>query len=316
MEKLPITKEQYDTFATRFTVFLFNLVKIKTNNGYLKELNRLKNVAGNYGVSLPPRLLLGGMPFTKKKLRFRTKPITMRRVMQDRIDRQSRRLTVNVMGRRINTDTISRVTAVAILVCMASTFGGVLSPLYPTLMFVVFWVFGNMMPHHHGMALYDARWIERFLKEMDRIEAMPPPLPIQEHHQQSMVRYHSQMNISPLALSSHPSLFPTYARYMQVMQFILRASVTRTEGDGDHQRLCILGMAGMAGIVARRFLGVEMSRVAKTIISDRVRRGTVRRFLRDVDSERAFDEVSEMTHHNYLSDQPHKFYNSRDAPDG
>jgi len=311
------------TIATRFTDYLVNLLKIKTEKGYLEELRRLQKGIGY--ASPPNSLLVGGMrvkktPQTIKRIRKKT--ITMRRVMQDRIDRQSRRLTFNAMGRRINTDTVGIVIAYAVVACVASVFGGV-SPLYPIVMLSAFAGYCNVVvPEHHDNAMRDVMWIRQFLREMDRIEALPPPVQLHQFtpaQRQYMVQRLPQMNISPLALS-RPSLFPTYVRYTEIMQSMLSASMTRPDGGGGRQRLYILGMAGLAGIAARNFLRPRLAElgVAK-IIGDRVRRGTVRGFLRAIDSEKAGDRVSAHALEN-LQSAPHnrnlKFYHSGDAADG
>jgi hypothetical protein len=320
MEKLPITNEQYDTVVIRFTDYLVSLLKIKTEKGYLKEMRRLQKVIGY--ASPPNSLLGGGMRVTKKPLQTRTrirkKTITMRRVMQDRIDRQSRRLMFNVMGHRINAETITAVLSTAFAACVASVFGGILSPLYPTAIFVVLAGYHVVEPKHYDIAMRDVAWIQVFLREMDRIEALPPSVQLHQFtpaHQQYMVRHRSQMNISPLALS-RPSLFPTYVRYTEIMQSMLRASMTRPDGGGDRQRLCILGMAGLAGIAARNFLQprlVELG-VAQSV-GDRVRRGTVRQFLRAIDSEKAFDKDSTIALDHMKSKRKLHFYHSDDAAD-
>lgn len=320
MEILPITNEQYDTVIIRFTDYLVNLMKIKTEKGYLNELRRLKRAIG---YASPQRSLLGGMRVmraAKQKTRIRKRAITMRRVMQDRIDRQSRRLTFNVMGRRLNAETIGAVIALAFFACAASVFGGLLSPLYPTVLYVVFsfYYYDVVVPEHYDNAMRDVAWIELFLREMDRIDALPPPVQLHQFtpaNQQYMVRPRSQMNISPLALG-RPSLFPTYVRYTEIMQSMLRASMTRPDGGGS-QRLCILGMAGMAGIAARKFLQprlVELG-VAQSV-GDRVRRGTVRNFLRAIDSEKAFDRDSRIIIDHMKSKRKLHFYHSGDAADG
>ena len=323
MEKLPITNEQYDTVVIRFTDYLVSLLKIKTEKGYLKEMRRLQKVIG-YAPPPPNSLLVGGMRVTKKppntRTRIRKKAITMRRVMQDRIDRQSRRLTFNVMSRRINTDTVVMVISAAFAACMASVFGGILSPLYPIVSYVVLAGYVAAESNHYDNTMRDVAWIQVFLREMDRIEALPPSVQLHQFtpaRQQYMVRHRSQMNISPLALS-RPSLFPTYVRYTEIMQSMLRASMTRPDGGGgDRQRLCILGMAGMAGIAARKFLQprlVELG-VAQSV-GDRVRRGTVRRFLRAIDSEKAFDRDSTVFLDHMKSKRKLHFYHPGDAADG
>ena len=135
-------------------------------------MRRLQKVIG-YAPPPPNSLLVGGMRVMKKppqtRTRIRKKTITMRRVMQDRIDRQSRRLMFNVMGHRINAETITAVLSTAFAACVASVFGGILSPLYPTAIFVVLAGYVAAESNHYDNTMRDVAWIQVFLREMARI---------------------------------------------------------------------------------------------------------------------------------------------------
>jgi hypothetical protein len=296
------TKDQYDSFVTYFTNYLVKVLNIRSRNDffYLTEMRKLNALFGsrisNCRTGRTLRLQGGS-----KKDSSKTKTAkTVRQILKDRHDRQPSSITYKVMGYSISPDNIDTI----ILLAMAVAGGAIMLAIDPhsldhraTLrasalgvggtyaLFAAFgflWCFYITANYKISKAAKEVAWIRKIVETMTQVETKSSVDPMT-----MMMMMTTQVTQQTRYA---PSLFPTYNRYTQIMQAIIRESMQMHHRDDgvDKKRLCILSTACLAGILARTLLqplqprlNKKNSRMSGNIIG---RLGTIHRVLKMLDN--------------------------------
>jgi hypothetical protein len=287
------TKDQYDSFVTYFTNYLVKVLNIRSRNDffYLTEMRKLNALFGSRISNGQTLRLRGGSKHSKHTLReSSSKAKTVRQILKDRHDRQPSSITYKVMGYSMSPDNID----MAILLAMAAAGGTIMLSVDPHSLdyrgaalrasavgavgtYTLFAAFGFLLcfyitgNYKISKAVKEVAWIRKIVETMTDVETKSPVDPMT---MMMMTQVTQQTRYAP-------SLFPTYNRYTQIMQAIIRESMQMHHRDDgvDEQRLCILSTACLAGIVARKLLQPQLnnSRMGGNIIG---RLGTIHRVLR------------------------------------
>ena len=291
------TKDQYDSFVTYFTNYLGKVLNIRSRNDffYLTEMRNLNALFGSRistGRNGRTLRLRGGSRYTPQL----SKTKTVRQILKDRHDRQPSSITYKVMGYSISPDNIDMV----ILLAMAAAGGAIMLSIDPHSLdhraalrasavgvggtyalfaaFGFFWCFYITANYKISKAAKEVAWIRKIVETMTEVETESPVDPMTMTMMTMMTKVTQQTRYAP-------SLFPTYNRYTQIMQAIIRESMQMHHRDDgvDKKRLCILTTACLAGIVARKLLQPQLnnSRMGGNIIG---RLGTIHRVLRMLDN--------------------------------
>jgi hypothetical protein len=141
-----------------------------------------------------------------------------------------------------------------------------------------FWCFYITAKYKLSKAAKEVAWIRNIVETMTQVETESPVDP--------MTMTMTIMTQVTQQTRYAPSLFPTYNRYTQIMQAVIRESMQMHHRDDgvDEQRLCILTTACLAGIVARKLLQPQLNnsrRMGGNIIG---RLGTIYRVFRMLDN--------------------------------
>ena len=287
------TEGQYNAFVTYFTNYLVKVQNIRSSDAsYLTVMRNFEALIGrriSNGRTLRPR---GGSKNTRRPSKTRH-DLVVRRILEERHDRQPFGITYKVRGHLLIPD--NDVIGTVIFLAMTAAGTAMMIFLDRKLWFhqqsrqfkdagTVLWVlFGFLLcfsiaeNYKFSKPAQEVAWIRDIVEKMIREETNP-------------AQAEADSTLTTVAQRMHrfsPSLFPTYNRYTQIMQVVIRESMQMHHRDDgvDEQRLCIIATACLAGIVARKLLQPLQPRLTHHMGVKVVGRlGTIHRVLKMLDN--------------------------------